>query len=145
MSMTPQLSICALEDVKNFGRNPMYCGPDPDSFLNARRTPYANVPEFERALAYLESEGRGESFSGAFSNESHGQGSGVVNCQPRSDRELPNEDKEDLNAQRNRTMQIWHEYGKTYNVFVPAEQPFPDEWEPEVPEPDDKGRLSPMA
>jgi hypothetical protein len=54
-------------------------------------------------------------------------------------------DEQDLNAQRTRMMEIWHEYGHTYNVFVSEEQPFPDEWEPEVPEPDDKGHLSPQA
>jgi hypothetical protein len=54
-------------------------------------------------------------------------------------------DEQDLNAQRTRMMEIWHEYGKTFNSFVPEEQPFPDEWEPEVPGPDDQGRLSPQA
>ncbi len=37
-------------------------------------------------------------------------------------------DEEDLNAERTRMMEIWHEYGKTYNVFVPAEQPDPHDW-----------------
>jgi len=54
-------------------------------------------------------------------------------------------DEEDLNAQRTRMMEIWHEYGRTFNSFVPEEQPFPDEWEPDLPGPDDKGRLSPQA
>jgi hypothetical protein len=54
-------------------------------------------------------------------------------------------DEQDLNAERNRIMQIWHEYGQTFNSFVPEEQPFPEEWEPEVPGPDDKGRLSPQV
>jgi hypothetical protein len=54
-------------------------------------------------------------------------------------------DEQDLNAQRTRMMEIWHEYGQTFNSFVPEEQPFPDEWEPEVPEVDDKRRLSPQA
>lgn len=54
-------------------------------------------------------------------------------------------DEQDLNAQRTRMMEIWHEYGKTFNSFVPEEQPFPDEWEPDVPGSDDKGRLSPQA
>jgi hypothetical protein len=35
-------------------------------------------------------------------------------------------DEQDQNAQRTRMMEIWHEYGKTYNVFGPKEQPFPD-------------------
>jgi hypothetical protein len=54
-------------------------------------------------------------------------------------------DEEDLNAQRTRMMEIWHEYGQTFNSFVPEEQPFPEEWEPELPGPDDKGRLSPQV
>jgi hypothetical protein len=53
--------------------------------------------------------------------------------------------KENLNAQRTRMMEIWHEYGHTFNSFVHEEQPFPDDWEPEVPEVDDKGRLSPQV
>ena len=53
--------------------------------------------------------------------------------------------EQDLNAQRSRMMEIWHEYGRTFNSFVPEEQPFPDEWEIEVPGADDKGRLSPQA
>jgi hypothetical protein len=54
-------------------------------------------------------------------------------------------DEEDLNAQRNRMMEIWHEYGQTFNSFVPEEQPYPEEWEPELPGSDDKGRLSPQV
>jgi hypothetical protein len=54
-------------------------------------------------------------------------------------------DEEDLNAQRTRMMEIWHEYGQTFNSFVPEEQPFPEEWEPDVPGPDEKGRLSPQV
>jgi hypothetical protein len=54
-------------------------------------------------------------------------------------------DEENLNAQRTRMMEIWHEYGKTFNSFVPEERPFPDEWEPEVHVEDDKGCLSPQA
>jgi hypothetical protein len=54
-------------------------------------------------------------------------------------------DEQDLDAQRTRMMEIWHEYGQTFNSFVPEEQPFPEKWELEVPEADDKGRLSPQA
>lgn len=42
-------------------------------------------------------------------------------------------DEEDLKARRTRIMEIRHEYGRTFNSFVPEEQPYPDEWEPEVP------------
>jgi hypothetical protein len=54
-------------------------------------------------------------------------------------------DEQDLNAQRTRMMEIWHEYGKTFNSFVPEEQPFPEEWEPALAGPDDKERLSPQV
>jgi len=36
-------------------------------------------------------------------------------------------------------LRAWHEYGKNFSAFVPEEQPFPEIWEPEIPEPDDKG------
>lgn len=42
-------------------------------------------------------------------------------------------DENDLNAECTRIMEIWQEYGKTYNVFVTVEQPFTDKWEPELP------------
>jgi hypothetical protein len=54
-------------------------------------------------------------------------------------------DKEDLNAQRTRMMEIWHEYGKSYNVFVPAEQPAPWIWDRPLQEPDDKSRWNPQT
>jgi hypothetical protein len=38
-------------------------------------------------------------------------------------------------------LNAWHEYGKQFSAFVPEEQPFPEIWEPEIPEPDDKGRV----
>jgi hypothetical protein len=54
-------------------------------------------------------------------------------------------DEQDLNTQRTRMMERWHEYGKTFTVFVPEEQPFPEEWEPVLPGLDEKGRLDPQA
>jgi hypothetical protein len=54
-------------------------------------------------------------------------------------------DEEDLRTQRTRMMEIWHEYGKTFNSLVTEEQPYPEEWEPSVPGPDEKGRFSPQA
>jgi hypothetical protein len=42
-------------------------------------------------------------------------------------------------------LKLWREYGKTYNVFVPVEQPDPRNWDRELPEPDDKGTLDPQA
>lgn len=53
-------------------------------------------------------------------------------------------DKRDRNAQRTRMMEIRHEYGQTFTTSVPEEQPFPDEWEPVLPGPDEKGRLIPI-
>lgn len=54
-------------------------------------------------------------------------------------------DVQDLNSQRTWMMERWHEYGKAFTAFVPDEQRFPEEWEPVLPGPDDKGRLSPQA
>jgi hypothetical protein len=42
-------------------------------------------------------------------------------------------------------LKLWHDYGKAYNVFVPAEEPAPQGWGGELPEPDDKGTLDPQA
>ena len=54
-------------------------------------------------------------------------------------------DEEDLSAQRTRMMQIWHEYGKAYNVFVPAEQPAPRMWDRPLQEPDDRSKWNPQT
>jgi hypothetical protein len=74
-----------------------------------------------------------------------GGSSGVVDCRDLLIESCAMNDEEELNAQRTRLMEIWHAYGQTFNSFVPEEQPFPEEWEPEVPGEDDKGRLSPQA
>jgi hypothetical protein len=42
-------------------------------------------------------------------------------------------------------LKLWHEYGKVYNVFVPAEQPDPHDWDRELPESDERGTLDPQA
>lgn len=42
-------------------------------------------------------------------------------------------------------LRLWHEYGKTYNVFVPSEQPNPHDWDRPLPSPDDRGTLDPQA
>ena len=39
----------------------------------------------------------------------------------------------------------WHEYGERFSIFVPEEQPHPTFWDPELPDNDEKGRLSPQA
>jgi hypothetical protein len=54
-------------------------------------------------------------------------------------------DEQDLNARRTQLLKLWHEYGKAFNVFVPEEQPFPEEWELDLPGSDEKGRLSPQV
>ena len=46
---------------------------------------------------------------------------------------------------RDELLKLWREYGKTYNVFVPEEQPDPHVWDRELPAPDDKGTLDPQA
>ena len=51
------------------------------------------------------------------------------------------EDPKDSDDQRDMLLKQWHEYGKNFSAFVPEEQPFPEIWEPEIPEPDDKGRV----
>jgi hypothetical protein len=42
-------------------------------------------------------------------------------------------------------LRLWREYGKAYNVFVPAEQPDPHDWDRPLPQADDKGTLDPQA
>ena len=46
---------------------------------------------------------------------------------------------------RAQLLRLWREYGKTYNVFVPAEQPDPHDWDRPRPQPDEKGTLDPQA
>jgi hypothetical protein len=46
---------------------------------------------------------------------------------------------------RTELLKLWREYGKTYNVLVPAEQPDPHQWDRELPKPDDKGTLDPQG
>jgi len=46
---------------------------------------------------------------------------------------------------RDALLKLWHDYGKTYNVFVPAEQPAPHEWDRPLLEPDERGTLDPQA
>jgi hypothetical protein len=38
----------------------------------------------------------------------------------------------------------WHAYGEQFSAFVPAQQPAPSTWKPEVEEFDDKGRVNPQ-
>lgn len=44
---------------------------------------------------------------------------------------------------RDELVKVWHDYGLRFSVFVPAHQPRPDTWEPDVPEFDEKGRVNP--
>ena len=51
---------------------------------------------------------------------------------------------------RNRAMiknycELGTSMGRHFSAFVPEEQPFPEIWEPEIPEPDDKGRVHMQA
>jgi hypothetical protein len=54
-------------------------------------------------------------------------------------------DEDQEQDKRAELLKLWHEYGKTYNVFVPAEQPDPHVWDRELPQPDDKGTLDPQG
>ena len=47
---------------------------------------------------------------------------------------------------RDKMMEIWRKYGKTYNVFVPKEQPAPrgESWDRPLPEPSKPGALDPQ-
>lgn len=52
---------------------------------------------------------------------------------------------DDPNEIKNRLVQIWHEFGERFGLFVPEEQPAPTAWDTPVPEPDEKGVLDPQA
>jgi hypothetical protein len=39
----------------------------------------------------------------------------------------------------------WHHYVEKFSIAVPEEQPTPTVWDPELPDKDEKGRLSPQA
>jgi len=54
-------------------------------------------------------------------------------------------DKKDLDAERDWPAKAWHEYAKEFGVFVPEQQSAPEVWEPELPPPDEKGRLHPQV
>ena len=55
------------------------------------------------------------------------------------------DDKKDLDAERDWLAEAWHEYAREFGVFVPEQQPAPEVWEPELPPPDEKGRLDPQV
>jgi hypothetical protein len=48
-------------------------------------------------------------------------------------------------AQKDRLAKRWHDYGYRFSVIVPEEQPVPTVWDPELPDTDEKGRLSPQV
>ncbi|MFC1837035.1 hypothetical protein ACFL2Q_20330 [Thermodesulfobacteriota bacterium] len=47
---------------------------------------------------------------------------------------------------RDKLVEAWKQYGATYNVFVPDEQPTPKGvgWDRPLPEPNDKGAIDPQ-
>lgn len=53
------------------------------------------------------------------------------------------DDPKDLDEKRNELVKAWHDYGLRFSVFVPAQQPAPTTWDPDVAEFDDKGRVNP--
>ncbi len=46
----------------------------------------------------------------------------------------------DATKSKEEMLLLWHEYGRQFEVFEPREQPGPTIWEPELPEPDKRGR-----
>ncbi len=58
-----------------------------------------------------------KSFSGPFSNESHGGSSLVVDCLDHLIESDPMSDEQDWNAQRTRLMEIWHGHGQTLTFW----------------------------
>jgi hypothetical protein len=54
-------------------------------------------------------------------------------------------DEDQEQDKRAELLNLCREYGKTYNVFVPAEQPDPHDWDRELPKPDEKGILDPQG
>jgi hypothetical protein len=53
--------------------------------------------------------------------------------------------RQNPHEQRKSLAERWHEYGERFAVIVPEEQPAPTAWDPELPDTDDKGRVSPQA
>lgn len=54
-------------------------------------------------------------------------------------------DAQDMDVEKELLAERWHEYGQRFDVIVPEEQPYPTIWDPELPDKDEKGRLSPQA
>ena len=53
------------------------------------------------------------------------------------------DDPENSDDERNKFVEAWHAYGAQFSVFVPADQPTPTTWDPDVDEFDEKGRVNP--
>ncbi len=51
---------------------------------------------------------------------------------------------QDQNSTRNWMVELWHDYGARFDVFVPQEQPAPQIWEPIMQEPDKNGSSDPQ-
>lgn len=51
----------------------------------------------------------------------------------------------ETSAEKDLLASRWHEYGERFALIVPEEQPAPTVWDPELPDTDEKGRLSPQA
>ena len=51
---------------------------------------------------------------------------------------------QDQDGARNWMVELWHEYGARFDVFVPQEQPAPQIWEPIMQEPDKNGSSDPQ-
>ncbi|MBI5572914.1 MAG: hypothetical protein HY914_23425 [Desulfomonile tiedjei] len=54
-------------------------------------------------------------------------------------------DEDQEKDKRAELLKLWHEYGRAFNVFVPAEQPDPHDWDRPLEAQDEKGTLDPPA
>jgi len=52
---------------------------------------------------------------------------------------------QDQDDPREILLKQWHQYGNTYNVFVPDEEPAPKVWDRPLKEPDEKGTWDPQS
>jgi hypothetical protein len=55
------------------------------------------------------------------------------------------DEKQEMKHQKDLMVKRWHDYGERFSVIVKDEQPYPDVWDPELPDTDAKSRMSPQA
>jgi len=52
---------------------------------------------------------------------------------------------QEIAAQKELMARRWHDYGEKFSLIIPDEQPYLTVWDPELPDTDEKERLSPQA